>query len=208
MVLAREKTTVNETKHLDVTLQKADGGEYSFVMSSTDPDRVNDSFAKSAYDSLIGKKLLALFSHDHEKPIGFWENMRIEGKKLVGDLSLAPTNLGKMLDALLKHGTPLMSSVGFRPVDYDAKKGGGLHFKSVEWLECSVVAVGMHQDAIRLGKQFDLTEEEVKSIFTESDEPSTEEIQLDLQMKAHDARNRAAAAIQKANDAILYKRKR
>jgi HK97 family phage major capsid protein/HK97 family phage prohead protease len=144
---------VNITKTAQAEIVKAANGKYdaSFVMSAADADRVGDRFSPKAYQSLVGKKLLALYSHDHTKPIGFWENIRVQGKKLIGDVSLAPTNLGAMLKTLISHGTPLMASVGFAPKDYDVDDEGYI-FKEVEWLECSIVSIGMNPEAVQVAK--------------------------------------------------------
>ena len=145
------------TKQIEVTIQKAHKPEYdaTFVMSATTPDRVNDTISKDAYSASVGKSLIALFAHDHEKIVGHWENLRVEGQKLLGDLKVASTNLGQMVKGLIDSNVPLGASIGFRGKGAPNKKGG-IHFDSLELLECSVVSVPAHASAMMLAKKFDL----------------------------------------------------
>lgn len=108
-----------QTKHLPIEITKAASSEYDarFVLSASAPDRVGDTIAPKAYDTAIkqvGEKLIALYQHDPDRPIGFWTNLKRDGETLVGDLKLAGTNLGKMVKELLASGVPLGASIGFR----------------------------------------------------------------------------------------------
>jgi len=146
-----------EIKHLDVAIQKSDTAEYDarFVMSATSPDRVADTIEVDAYAPNLGKKLIALWQHDHSQPIGYWENMKVTGGKLVGDLKVASTNLGLMIKQLVADGVPLGASIGFRGRG-EPNKAGGIHFKQLELLECSVCSVPAHPKAVMLAKQYNL----------------------------------------------------
>jgi HK97 family phage prohead protease len=142
------------TKSLAAEITKSDNGDGRFIMSSADPDRMADTFDPKAYESLEGKRLIALWQHKSDQPIGYWEDIKRVGTKMVGKLSIAPTNLGKMVKALLEHDTPLGASVGFRPTEAEPNDKGGFLFKDVEWLETSIVSVPAHQQAIRIAKEF------------------------------------------------------
>ena len=148
-----------QTKQFNVTIEKAASGEYDarFVMSATKPDRVGDTIDAKAYGPNLGKKLIALWQHDQEKPMGFWENMRVEAGKLIGDLKVANTNLGLMIKQLIADGVPLGASIGFRGTG-SPNKSGGIHFKEVELMECSVVSVPAHPAAMRIAKSLGLEE--------------------------------------------------
>ena len=148
-----------QTKHLDVTIQKSASKEYdaTFVMSATTPDRVNDTISKSAYLPNMGKRLVALWQHQQDQPIGAWENLRLEGQKLIGDLKVANTNLGKMVKQLVADDVPLGASIGFTGTGERNEKGG-IHFKTIELMECSVCSIPAHRDAIRIAKSFNLEE--------------------------------------------------
>ena len=64
-----------ETKNLHVEICKSDDAAYDgvFVMSAATPDRVNDTIDPKSYDiAARQEKLIALWQHDPEKPVGFW----------------------------------------------------------------------------------------------------------------------------------------
>jgi HK97 family phage prohead protease len=145
-----------ETKHLEVSIEKASSDEYDarFVMSASTPDRVKDTIDPEAYKSNLGKKLIALYQHNPDQPLGFWNNLRVESGKLIGDLKVASTNLGMMVKQLIADGVPLGASIGFRGKG-EANKIGGIHFKEIELFECSVVSIPAHPRAMQIAKSFD-----------------------------------------------------
>lgn len=126
----------------------------TFVMSAADLDRTNDTIDPKAYDANIGKRLIALWQHDHAQPVGYWENMRKKGRQFVGDLKLAGTELARMIKQLLDDDVPLMASIGFQAKDAEHNDEGGYHFKAIDIYECSVVSVGAHPQAIRIAKSY------------------------------------------------------
>ncbi|MFZ9683622.1 MAG: HK97 family phage prohead protease [Cephaloticoccus sp.] len=149
-----------QTKQLFVTVEKADpasGYDARFVMSAATPDRVKDTIDPVAYKSAARtEKLIALWQHDPEKPIGFWTNLKAEGDRLTGYIKLAGTNLAQMVKQLIDDGVPLSSSIGFRGKG-EANDIGGIHFKSIELLECSIVSVPAHPRAVQIAKSFGLS---------------------------------------------------
>ena len=147
-----------ETKTTQAIIEKSNDDQIHFIMSATTVDRDGDTIDKSAYNSATNiKKLPALFNHDPSKPFGYWENLRVVGDTLKGTLKTATTNLGKMIKQLIDDGVPLSSSIGFRGKGSPNKKGG-IHFKELELLECSVVSIPAHPRAVQVAKSHDLTE--------------------------------------------------
>jgi HK97 family phage prohead protease len=142
-------------KQFEVTIEKATSADYDarFVMSATSPDRVKDTIDESAYKPNLGKKIIALWQHNSDQPFGYWHNLRVESGKLIGDLKAAGTNLGLMIKQLLADGVPLGASIGFRGKGEENKQGG-IHFKQIELLECSVVSVPAHPLAYQIAKSF------------------------------------------------------
>ena len=156
------------TKHIAVTIEKAVSDDYDarFIMSATTPDLVNDTIDKAAYRKNEGKKIICLFQHDADKPMGYWQNVKMQGDTLVGDLKLASTNLGKMVKQLLADGVPLGSSIGFRGVGKQNDKGG-VHFTSVDIFETSIVSIPCNQRAMQIVKNFGM-ENEIEFISPQS----------------------------------------
>lgn len=151
-----------ETKQIQyqVLIEKADLADFDarFVMSAGSPDRVNDTIEPDAYKSAEKqRKLIALWQHKADQPIGFWSNLKAEGDRLLGYLKISNTNLGQMIKQLIADGVPLGASIGFRGAGEPNKKGG-IHFKTIELMECSVVSIPAHPRAMQIAKQFSLEE--------------------------------------------------
>lgn len=146
-----------QTKHyLPVKIEKAaeDGYDARFVMSASTPDRVNDTIDPAAYRNLGPiPKLIALWQHKSDQPVGYWHDIKAEGGRLIGKLKLASTNLASMIRQLIDDGVPLGASIGFRG-DGEPNKSGGIHFTTLELFECSVVSVPAHPRAVQLAKSF------------------------------------------------------
>ncbi|MFN9371918.1 MAG: HK97 family phage prohead protease, partial [Planctomycetaceae bacterium] len=131
-------------------------GSHAFVLSSAAPDRVRDTIDAKAYEPWVGKRIIALWQHDHRQPIGTWENLTTKGGRLIGELKLASTNLAQMIKQLIEDDVPLGASLGFRGVG-SPNKAGGTHFSAIELLETSVVSVPAHPHAMRIAKSFGLS---------------------------------------------------
>ncbi len=95
-----------------------------------------------------------------------------------------------MVKQLLADGVPLSSSIGFRG-KAEANDFGGMHFKTLELLECSIVSVPAHPRAVQIAKSFGL--EAVIAHEPEDDAMSGE---------PSPAIKRAKAAILAANRAV------
>ena len=191
-----------QTKSLPVEIQKADNGGIHFVMSATSPDRVNDTIAEEAYTPNLGKRLPALFNHDPNKPFGTWENLKSEGGKLIGELKIAGTNLGKMIQALLDDNVPLGASIGFKGSGEPNKKGG-IHFKTIELFECSVVSIPAHPRAMQIAKSFDFDLSSIE--IDDNDAMSGKETDGEQSPLPDETIARAKAAVLAANQTLRTK---
>lgn len=144
-------------KQLNTIIEKSNDNKIHFIMSASSVDRDGDTIDAKAYNSATKiKKLPALFNHDPSKPFGFWSDLRVVGDTLKGTLTAASTNLGKMIKQLIDDGVPLSSSIGFRGKGEPNKKGG-IHFKELELLECSIVSIPAHPRAVQVAKDYQLT---------------------------------------------------
>jgi HK97 family phage major capsid protein len=146
------------TKELSLTLEKATraGFDARFVLSSTALDRDKDTIDPAAYAPNLGKRLIALWQHKRDSPVGFWENLKVEAGDLIGDIKFSGIALGQMVKQLVAEGVPLMASIGFRGkgVENDA---GGIHFTALDIFETSIVSVGAQQRAVQIAKHFGIT---------------------------------------------------
>lgn len=132
----------------------ADGFDARFIMSAATVDRDKDTIDPKAYGPTIKRrKILALFNHDPDRPIGYWANMQGVDDTLTGYIKLAGTNLGQMLKALLDDDVPLGASIAFRGGG-KPNSMGGVHFDAMDIFECSIVAIPAHPRAQRIAKSF------------------------------------------------------
>jgi len=162
------------TNRIDGVIEKGTGDyDARFVLSSTGVDRDRDTIDKEALKANAGKRLIALFAHKHDQPVGFWKNVRLEGEKLVGELKIASTNLGLMLKQLIADDVPLAASIGFVGKG-GPNEAGGFHFTAIDIFECSIVSVPSNPDAMRIAKKFgvDLQSFEIAPMPTSGPSPA------------------------------------
>ncbi|MCD6293415.1 MAG: HK97 family phage prohead protease [Deltaproteobacteria bacterium] len=150
----------------------ADNADGLFTLYNTaTKDRDGDTIAEDGFDlTQFKRNSVALFMHDHQKPIGTWSDIKMEGARLVAKLHLGQTNLAKMVRQLISEGTLKAVSVGFLPKSYDAQYDDkdrfvGYHFTSVELIEASLVSVPSHPDALLMAKSYGLSDTEQKLFF-------------------------------------------
>jgi HK97 family phage prohead protease/HK97 family phage major capsid protein len=137
-----------------------DDDTIEFVMSDESVDAVGDIITASGWDLSRFKSgnPVALYGHSqHSLPIGRWEKVRVEGKRLMGRLRLARAGTSEFVDAvraLVQQKMINACSVGFRPVKYeplDEKDPyGPQRYLKQQLLECSLVAVPANPNAIAL----------------------------------------------------------
>ncbi|RLC39110.1 phage major capsid protein [Candidatus Falkowbacteria bacterium] len=140
-------------KHVIKTGRQSESDPYKFVLSTSDVDRDGDVVVPDGISLKDFKKNpIALFSHNHNFPIGTWENLRVEGKRLVGDLFLAAAGTSKLVDevrSLVEQRILKAVSIGFSVSDYtEIKQTGGYRFEKTELHEASLVAVPANQNAL------------------------------------------------------------
>lgn len=124
------------------------------LASTPKPDRDNDIVeAKGAKFAL---PIPLLWQHNHNSPIGHVTEARVTEKGVEFTATIAKIEeegaLKNRIDEAwqsIKSGLVKCVSVGFRPLEYEfLKSNKGLHIKSWEWYELSVVTVGANPDAV------------------------------------------------------------
>lgn len=144
-----------------------------FVMSDGSVDRVGDVIEPAGWQlDEFQKNPVALFSHMSSSPIGVWENVRVEGGKLLGRLKLAAHGTSERVDeiiSLVQQGVLRAVSVGFRPIVQEPIPGssGGIRFLQSELLEASLVAVPANANALQLAKSLNISPDTIRLVFGE-----------------------------------------
>ena len=132
---------------------------FEFVMSDESIDRVGDVIRANGWDlSDFQKNPVALWGHDHARPIGTWEQVRVVGKRLIGRLKLAKAGTSAEIDtirSLVEQRILRAVSVGFQPIEAKPmKEKGGYEFIKSKLHECSLVAVPANANALAIAKSF------------------------------------------------------
>jgi HK97 family phage prohead protease len=154
------------------------GDGLEFVLSDATVDRYGDIVEPEGWKlRWFRKNPIALFGHDSRFPIGTWENVRVEGGRLLATLVLAAKGTSARLDeliALVEQGILRAVSVGFRslkaePIDPE-KPYGGTRFLEQELLETSVVSVPANPAALAVAKALNVSPEIMTLAFGEQAE--------------------------------------
>lgn len=111
---------------------------------------------------------IALAFHDHNQPIGVWENVRFEGGKLLADLKMAAKGTSDYIDtlrSLVEQKILKAVSIGFSAQEYEPIKGGGYRFTKWALHEASLVSVPAHPQALAVAKSLGLKDAEINKFF-------------------------------------------
>lgn len=149
---------------------------FTFVMSTAAKDRQGDVVEQDWVLRNFLKNPIALWAHDSDVPIGVWEDVRVEGGKLLGRLVLAAKGTSEFIDtlrSLIEQRIIRAVSVGFMPgkavpLDKD-KPWGGLRLSQNELLETSPVSVPANAEALSLAKGLGSVAR--KRLFSETADP-------------------------------------
>src|SRR5262245_12968978 len=168
----------NDILHRVTTTEAAAGGErMKFVLSDETKDRYGDIIKSDGWRlENFKKNPIAMFNHDRGFPVGSWESVKVEGKRLVGMLRLAAQGTSQRVDelrALVQQGIIRAVSVGFRTLartpmlDEEGNPTGGLIFNSTELLEASLVSVPANPNAIQLARSLNISADTMNLVFGE-----------------------------------------
>lgn len=151
------------------------GDAMEFVLSDNSVDRVGDVIEQNWDLSAFKKNRIALFNHDRNQVIGGWDNVRVEGNRLLGKLVLAAEGTSELVDSvhrLVAQGFLRATSVGFVPIkkeklNPDASEfWGPFRFLKSELLEASLVSVPANPNAVAVARSLNLKPDLVGVIFS------------------------------------------
>ncbi|HRP26036.1 phage major capsid protein, partial [Thauera sp.] len=151
------------------------GPDLEFVMSDETVDRYGDVVSAAGWQlAAFRKNPIALFGHSSGFPIGRWKNVRVDGRKLVGQLEFATEGTSLRIDELrrlVEQGILRAVSVGFRPIDdepMDEKDPwGGRRYTKQELLECSLVSVPANPSALAKAMDMQISDDVLTLAFGE-----------------------------------------
>ena len=157
--------------HKTETRKPAGRNRLTFVLSDATVDRYGDTIDPHGWDlSDFRNNPIALFGHDGMFPVGKWANVRVEKDQLLADLIPAQKGTSARIDeivSLVEQDILRTVSVGFKPIEYEPRKGGGINYKKQSLLECSVVGVPANPAALAVAKSLHVSPETMKLAFGE-----------------------------------------
>lgn len=157
--------------HKTETRKPAGRNRLTFVLSDATVDRYGDTIDPHGWDlSDFRNNPIALFGHDGMFPVGKWANVRVEKDQLLADLIPAQKGTSARIDeivSLVEQDILRTVSVGFKPIEYEPRKGGGINYKKQSLLECSVVGVPANPAALAVAKSLHVSPETMKMAFGE-----------------------------------------
>lgn len=151
------------------------GNGLEFVLSDGTVDRYGDIVEPAGWVLRAFKKNpIALFAHDSRNPIGRWEDVRVEGAKLLGRLVFAAAGTSARIDelrSLVEQGILRAVSVGFRPLEYDPidpdRPYGAQRYTKQELLETSLVSIPANPAALAVAKSLKISDDTLAVAFGE-----------------------------------------
>lgn len=146
--------------------------DLTFVLSDATVDRYGDVIEAEGWDLRWFKRNpIALFGHSGDFPIGTWEDVRVEGGKLIGKLKLAAEGTSPRIDELrrlVQQKVLKAVSVGFKPVESEPMgQRGGVRYLKQELLETSLVSVPANPAALAVARSLHVSSETIRMAFGE-----------------------------------------
>jgi HK97 family phage major capsid protein/HK97 family phage prohead protease len=139
-------------QHLFATAEPSD--PFTFVVSTEGMNRKGFRIRQDAWNlTHFLQNPIALWMHDNTAPIGTWENVKVQGGRLMATLKLAAPGTSAFIDGirgLIEQGILKATSVGFRTLEVlEDKKTKELTVTKAELREISIVTVPADPGALR-----------------------------------------------------------
>ncbi len=154
---------------------------FEFVMSTDSVDRMGDIVEQDWSLETFRKNPIALFGHDHDRPIGVWKSVKKQGNRLTGRLELAKRGTSEFIDtlrSLVEQRVLRAVSVGFKPEKSEPLNEkdpwAGFRLSGNTLFECSLVAVPANAEALSLAKSLGMSESARAKLFAKSGGPCYE----------------------------------
>jgi hypothetical protein len=129
-------------------------GLMTFVASTEDEDRGNDVIRQSGWElDPFRNNPVYMWGHDYSRPpIGTVPRVWTEGRQLLNTVRFDKGDgFAAEVERKFRSGVLKAQSVGFRPLEFEERRGGGFEFTRSELLEISAVAIPMNAGALRRG---------------------------------------------------------
>lgn len=163
--------TERRTTLCERVLRAAGGEGYDFVISDGSLDRHGTRINPKGWElSAFKRNPIALFGHSSGFPIGKWENLRVEGDRLLGRLVLAAKGSSARIDeliSLVEQGILRAVSVGFSVLEYGVPGKSQYDYERQELMEVSLVSVPSNTNALAVARSLNISPETLSLAFGE-----------------------------------------
>lgn len=157
------------TLHYRASVSAGDGTD--FVISDGSLDRHGTRINPRGWDlSAFKRNPIALFGHSGGFPIGKWENVRVEGDKVLGRLVLAAEGTSARIDELRKLVEQKILravSVGFSVLEWGSPGKSEYDIEKQSLHEVSLVSVGSNVNALAAARALNISESTIRMAFGE-----------------------------------------
>jgi HK97 family phage prohead protease/HK97 family phage major capsid protein len=148
-------------------------GALTYVLSDATVDRYGDVIEPKGWQlDNFKQNPIALFNHNANAPIGTWQNVRVEGDRLLADFAAAPAGTTQLADEvrrLIDADILRTTSVGFLGVEsepIDPKNPyRGTRYTEQELLETSIVSVPANPAAMQVARSLNISDETMTLAF-------------------------------------------
>jgi HK97 family phage major capsid protein/HK97 family phage prohead protease len=155
--------------HKTTVALAAGGDPLTFVLSDATKDRMGDIIDPKGWQlDNFKQNPMALFNHNSGFPIGHWEDVKVQGGRLIGKLKLAARGTSDRIDeiiSLVEQGILRAVSVGFAPIERKPLDDGGVRFTKQELLETSLVSIPANPAAVQLAKSLNVSDATLHEVF-------------------------------------------
>lgn len=162
---------------LKQSITAADLGD-EYIMSEGTIDRLGEIIDSRGWSvDNFEKNPVCLFNHDSGFVIGRWHNLRCDDKDMRGRLELAPKGTSARIDEIRKlHAAKILRavSVGFRALKKEPMDDrsdpffGPFRYLKQELIECSLVSIPAHPNALAVAKSLNISPETMDAVFAGS----------------------------------------
>ncbi len=158
-----------------------------YILSTAVVDRMGDIVEQDWQLKDFKLNPIALFMHGHRDPIGTWDKIKVEKingqDALTAYLNIAEAGTSALIDtvrSLIKQKILKAVSVGFSVGGYEVRYDEnnnyeGYTLKSPSLHEASIVSVPANQEALQIAKSFNISDNDMKSLFAQADPGSADE---------------------------------
>jgi HK97 family phage prohead protease len=153
------KSRLIQKKKSEVIFKEASGTVIEgtdFVLSTGEIDRFGDIVDPTGWQlERFAKNPIALYCHQHQSPIGVWEDLHVKNGALKGHLRLADKGTSLFHDeirALVFQKILKATSVGFHSLEATPIKSG-MRYTKMELVEVSVVTIPANASALAISEE-------------------------------------------------------